>query len=533
LNYIEKYILGYCRVMLINIFLISAVSSTLFVMFGLLIKGVIDNKESLADSKMLVIFAFCFLAIRFFMPLGYSLCEFLTQRLNIKLSYSLRAKIIDRILTSQNDSFSEKKTGEINKVSESMITSATTLTRTICTDVIPLLIQLATIVVTIAVSVNYIISVEFLVMMLAYLYFVIRMTQRRLPMMRAVAITAKKVSGGMFDLMQLLPVDKSFHTIDKSRSRFMGFVNDNISKQVAVSNEFFFFGISSALLSVLFCGIILFSVYVLIQNGNITSGSLIMVATFLFQIFLPMNQAGFIFRQIKMARADIDLYCTETEDIIPSNSRPSPLPLAQDKTYVRIRNGLFDTTIALKKGDITFLIGPNGSGKSTFGRVLSGNRNSSDTLFEINGRVCDRTELPYPNVLYVPQDIELLPGTVEDNISHFSDRTHLSAITEWLKRFGFDKPLDHVIRGFGSNLSGGEKQKLGVMLSYGRPYSLIVFDEPTKGFDESGVNAFCEYLSNENRDKYVLVITHDKRLLGSCSDTSIVRMNNNKDLACE
>lgn len=533
MNYIEKYILGNCRVMLLSIFLISASSSALFVMFGLLIKSVVDSKGSLADSTMLVIFSSCFLAIRFFMPLGYSLCEFLTQRLNIRLSYTLRAKIIDRILTSQSDSFSKKKPGEINKVSESMITSATTLTRTICTDIIPLLIQLVTIVVTIAVSVNYIISIEFLVMMLAYLYFIITMTQRRLPMMRAVAITAKKVSGGMFDLMQLLPVDKSFHTTDKSRTRFMSFVNDNISKQVAVRNEFFFFGISSALLSVVFCGIILFSVYVLIQNGNITSGSLVMVATFLFQIFLPMNQAGFIFRQIKMARADIDLYCSETKDIIPSTTRPSPLPLAQEKTDVRIRNGLFDTTIALNKGEVTFLVGPNGSGKSTLGRVLSGNRNSSDTLFEINGKVCDSTELPYPNVLYVPQDIELLPGTVEDNISHFSDKTYLSAITEWLKRFGFDKPLDHVIRGFGSNLSGGQKQKLGVMLSYGKPYSLIVFDEPTKGFDESGVNAFREYLSHETRDKYVLVITHDERLLGSCSDTSIVRMNNSKELACE
>lgn len=533
MNYIERYIFGYCRAMLVNILLISATSSALFVMFGLLIKHVVDNKDALAGSTVLIVFSLFFLAIRFFMPLGYSLCEFLTQSLNTKLSYVLRARIIDTILTSQNDSFSGKKPGEINKVSESMITSATTLTRTICADIIPLLIQLTTIVITIAVSVNYIISIEFLVMMLAYLYFVIRMTQRRLPMMRAVAITAKKVSGGMFELMQLLPVDKSFHTTDKSRRKFMALVDENVSKQVTVRNEFFFFGISSALLSVIFCGIILFSVYILIQNGNITSGSLVMVATFLFQIFLPMNQAGFIFRQIKMARADIDLYCTETEDIIPSNTRPSPLPLDQEETYVRISNGLFDTTIALKKGEVTFLVGPNGSGKSTLGRVLSGNRNSSDTLFEINGKVCDRTELPYTNVLYVPQDIDLLPGTVEENISHFSDRTNLSAIAEWLTKFGFDKPLDYVIRGFGSNLSGGQKQKLGVMLTFGRPYNLIVFDEPTKGFDESGVNAFREYLSQEISDKYVLVITHDERLLGSCSETSIVRMNNSKEPACE
>ncbi|EOY2735480.1 hypothetical protein ACP3BQ_005559, partial [Klebsiella pneumoniae] len=76
LNFIEKYVFGYCRVMLISIFLISAFSSALFVMFGLLIKSVIDNKEFLADSTLLF-FLFCFLAIRFFMPLGYSLCEFL------------------------------------------------------------------------------------------------------------------------------------------------------------------------------------------------------------------------------------------------------------------------------------------------------------------------------------------------------------------------------------------------------------------------------------------------------------------------
>lgn len=515
--------------MLMTIFLISTIGSVLFVMFGLLIKGIIDSKETLANPMTLVVFSAFFLLIRFFMPLCYSVCEFLTHKLNIKLSQTLRMKIIDRILTSQNETFSSKNLGEINKVSESMIMSASTLTRTICSDIMPLFIQLATIIVTVAVSVNFIISLEFLIMIFAYVYFVIKMTQRRLPMMRGVAVTAKKVSGGMFELMQLLPVDKSFHTTEKSRSRLMGFVNDNISKQVSVRNEFFIFSISAALLSVIFCGIILLSIYVLIQNGNVSSGSLVMVATFLFQIFLPLNQAGFVFRQIKMARTDIDLYCAEIEDVIPSNIRPLPLPLNNDEINIRIKSDLFDTFVYLKKGEITFLAGPNGSGKSTFGRVISGNRTSRDTLFEINGMACDGTDLPYPNVLYIPQDIDLLPGTVEDNIYHFSDSAYVGAITQWLNKLGFDKPLDYVIRGFGNNLSGGQKQKLGVMLSYGKVCNLIVFDEPTKGFDESGVNTFIEYLSHVKKDKYVLVITHDERLLKASFDTRVVWMNNSKE----
>lgn len=76
MNFIEKYVFGYCRVMLISIFLISAFSSALFVMFGLLIKSVIDNKESLADSTLLVFFHPVFLLYDFLCLLAIAYASF-------------------------------------------------------------------------------------------------------------------------------------------------------------------------------------------------------------------------------------------------------------------------------------------------------------------------------------------------------------------------------------------------------------------------------------------------------------------------
>lgn len=61
-----------------------------------------------------------------------------------------------------------------------------------------------------------------------------------------------------------------------------------------------------------------------------------------------------------------------------------------------------------------------------------------------------------------------MPGTIEENILHYSGINNLNTIKKLLHRFKFDKPLDYEIKGYGHNLSGGQKQKLGVSLTSGK-----------------------------------------------------------------
>ncbi|MGK3445987.1 ABC transporter transmembrane domain-containing protein, partial [Escherichia coli] len=202
-------------------------------------------------NSLLIVIA-CFLSIRFLMPAGYSISEYLTQKTNIELSVKLREQVIDNIQNSHQEHFLKKNKGELNKVIESMLSSASSLFYTICSDVVPLLIQMIGIIITICISVNTLIAIEFIIIMAIYIIFVIKITQRRFPMMKSVALSSKFASGRMFDMMHMYPMDKAFHTTDKSSKRVIQAVNTHSEKQRKVNNEFFLFGISSAFLSVIF-----------------------------------------------------------------------------------------------------------------------------------------------------------------------------------------------------------------------------------------------------------------------------------------
>lgn len=529
MNIIERIILDSGKWRLTGIALLSALSSMLFVSFGLLIKNTIDSQAIRSDLQSLFMFITSFLVIRLAMPIGYSAAEFFIHKLIIRLNITLRIRAIDKVIRARAEEFGQKNIGELNKATESMLSSVANYIRIICSDVLPICIQTTSMIVAIVLTVDSLIALEFLIMIVAYIYIVIILTKRRLPMMKQVAITSKRVSGCVFDMMHLFYMDRAYKTSQKSRKRILDSISENVNKQNSVRNEFFLFGITTALISVVFSALILLTVYFYVRDGEVSYGSMIMVATFLFQVFMPMNQAGFLFRQIKMARADMDIYSNEIETLQQIIDKEHPLPFEKSQVDVKVSNSYFDTHLKLSLGNVTILTGPNGSGKSTFAKILSGYSFEHESILSINNRSLVNLSGPYSNVLYVPQDIQLLSDSLEKNIHHFSNAENFSRINYWLKKSGTEIPLDFEIKGFGNNLSGGQKQKLGVFLTCGNSSSMIIFDEPTKGFDMVGVNAFIEFIHDMKDKVFLIIITHDERLITNLPHANIERMNNAKD----
>lgn len=61
-----------------------------------------------------------------------------------------------------------------------------------------------------------------------------------------------------------------------------------------------------------------------------------MVATFLFQIFLPLNQLGLLYRQIKSAKVDLDIYNEEIQDIKQIANRQLDFPDINDDSRIQV-----------------------------------------------------------------------------------------------------------------------------------------------------------------------------------------------------
>ena len=198
--------------------------------------------------------------------------------------------------------------------------------------------------------------------------------------------------------------------------------------------------------------------------------------------------------------------------------------LGQVEASVAGRAGkiLSDINAELKPGELVALVGPSGSGKSTLLKVLAGIwpvRGGHITLDGIALEDWDRAELG-KQLGYLPQEVDLYTGSFAENIARFGtvdpqaviEAAQRANIHELLLRFprGYDTPVTEG----GTNLSAGQRQRLGLARAlYGSP-NLLLLDEPNANLDEAGEKALqAALLELRNRQATVVVASHRPSVL--------------------
>ncbi len=178
----------------------------------------------------------------------------------------------------------------------------------------------------------------------------------------------------------------------------------------------------------------------------------------------------------------------------------------------------------LPAGQSVAILGASGSGKSTLARVIVGAFKPRNGHVRIDGHDIANWD---PEALgryigYLAQDVELIPGTVAQNISRFApDATdagivaaarlaHAEDLVQKLPK-GYDTPIGPG----GVQISGGEKQRIGLARAfYGEP-KLLVLDEPNSSLDRNGEMALMRALMEAKKQGItVIVITQREMVVG-------------------
>lgn len=179
-------------------------------------------------------------------------------------------------------------------------------------------------------------------------------------------------------------------------------------------------------------------------------------------------------------------------------------------------------TVDIEAGKMVALVGPNGSGKTTLLQTLAGAWPLESGQAALGGRnihdwpSADRGR----HVGYVPQNVELFPASVADNISRFGlgaecdlfHSTQLVGAHELI--LALPNGYDTIVGPNGMHLSAGQKQMLGLARAlYGAP-KLLLLDEPTANLDETArSNAIKAMKQFVTEGGIILVATHDGQLL--------------------
>jgi len=178
----------------------------------------------------------------------------------------------------------------------------------------------------------------------------------------------------------------------------------------------------------------------------------------------------------------------------------------------------------LLPGDVLGVIGPSGAGKSTLARLLVGVWPAAAGYVRLDGADIyqwNKDELG-PNIGYLPQDIELFAGTVNENIARFSE-VDPAKVVQAAQRAGVHEMILRMPQGYdtllgdgGAGLSGGQKQRLGLARAMYDDPSLIVLDEPNSNLDEVGEQGLVLAIDDlRRRGKTIVMITHRSSVLAA------------------
>jgi PrtD family type I secretion system ABC transporter len=177
-----------------------------------------------------------------------------------------------------------------------------------------------------------------------------------------------------------------------------------------------------------------------------------------------------------------------------------------------------DIAFELEAGQGLGIIGPSGSGKSSLVRLLVGVWQPVRGNVRLDGAALDQwsPDALGQHVGYLPQDVELLSGTVAENIARFEPNPDNEAVIAAAKAVGVHDLIVRLPAGYdtpigeqGSALSAGQAQRVALARAVYRDPFLVVLDEPNSNLDSEGEEALTRaILGVRERKGIVIVVAH-------------------------
>lgn len=229
----------------------------------------------------------------------------------------------------------------------------------------------------------------------------------------------------------------------------------------------------------------------------------------------------------------------------------TPMPLPKPKGTLKIEDLVLiplgaskpvvqGIKFELAAGQVLAVIGPSASGKSSLARALVGLWPPARGSIRLDGAELSQWDADTlgSHLGYLPQDVELLAGSVRDNIARFTPmlaapeaslappsdptvNTTADAVIEAATQAGCHELVLNLPNGYdtllgegGCRLSGGQSQRVALARCYFGNPALVVLDEPDASLDQDGVAALDAAIARmKTRGTTAVLVTHNLRLL--------------------